>query len=169
MCIQAIPAYGIDASVPTTTIRSGSTLLFRAKKVSLRTDHPSEANRQSTDVRCDLTPKYGMHCTPSNVKSPRFLQPPSIENTPHCTFFSAEIVVTAHDTPQGGTGFYVGKRRALIHPPRVLDADAFDCAAAFAKCLVTIAGDGKVSAMKSCRASAAGRNPTAPATGSFEH
>jgi hypothetical protein len=125
MCIQAIPAYGIDASVPTTTIRSGSTLLFRAKKVSLRTDHPSEANRQLPGVRSDLTPKYGMHCTPTNVKSPRFLEPPSIENTPHCTIFRTEIVVTARDTPQQGTGFYVGKRRAAFDPPRVLDADAF--------------------------------------------
>ena len=92
-----------------------------------------------------------------------------MENTPHCTIFRTEIVVTARDTPQQGTGFYVGKRRATFDPPRVLDADAFDCATAFAKCLVTIAGDRRVSATKSCRASAAGRNPTAPVTGSFEH
>jgi hypothetical protein len=45
MCIHAIPAYGIDATVPTTTMRSGVTLPFRTKE-SFLTDTSSEAHHR---------------------------------------------------------------------------------------------------------------------------
>src|SRR5262249_34873618 len=78
----------------------------------IRSRSPTNVFSRS-DVGPDHMPKYGMHCTPTKAKSPRFLKRRATKSNSHSTYFGTEIIVRARDTRETLHDFIPWQRTCL--------------------------------------------------------